>query len=133
MDNETKRWIDNASYYQLLSKNRFGKMDDPIFQGDLGEHFIHTLTKKRNELTSDEQVKISKWNPIETVPKDGREVILKVKIRAGIPGKCLIGHFMPGGHCIEDHPPIEAGWYFWNGYMFDKAAEPIEWMPLPNN
>lgn len=72
------------------------------------------------------------WQPMETVPKDGREVLLKVEIRAGIPGKCLVGHYMQGGHCIEDHPPpIDAGWYFWNGCNFDKAAKPMAWMPLP--
>lgn len=71
------------------------------------------------------------WQPIETAPKDGREVLLRVELRAGIPGKCLVGHYMGGGHCIEDHPPIDAGWYFWNGCMFDNRAKPIEWMPIP--
>lgn len=75
---------------------------------------------------------MSEWQPIETAPKDGRELILQVKLRAGIPGKCLVGHYMPGGHCISDHPPIDDGWYFWNGCYFDKAAEPILWMPLPD-
>lgn len=60
MNNKLKQWIDNASYYQLLRKNRFGKSEDPIFQGDLGKHFMDTLTKKRNNLTHNEQVKISK-------------------------------------------------------------------------
>lgn len=69
--------------------------------------------------------------PMETAPKDGREVVLKVKLRAGTPGKYLVGHYMGGGHCIEDHPPIDAGWYFWNGRMFDRAAEPVGWMPIP--
>jgi hypothetical protein len=69
--------------------------------------------------------------PMETAPKDGSEVVLQVKLRAGIPGKYLVGHYMPGGHCIEDHPPIESGWYFWNGHMFDRAAEPVGWMPIP--
>lgn len=71
------------------------------------------------------------WEPIETAPKDGREVLLAVKVRAGIPNRCLVGHHMAGGHCIDDHPPIGAGWYFWNGCMFDRAAEPTHWMPLP--
>lgn len=71
------------------------------------------------------------WQPIDTAPRDGRELLLRVKYRAGIPGKCLVGHYMQGGFCIEDHPPIDAGWYFWNGLMFDKAAEPIAWIPLP--
>lgn len=71
------------------------------------------------------------WQDISTAPKDGREVILQVQLRAGIRGKCLVGHYMPGGFCISDHPAIDAGWYFWNGCMFDKAAEPTKWMPLP--
>lgn len=70
-------------------------------------------------------------HPMESAPRDGREVILKVKSRAGISGKYLVGHYMPGGHCIEDHPPIAEGWYFWNGREFDHAAEPIGWMPIP--
>lgn len=69
--------------------------------------------------------------PMDTAPKDGREVVLQVKLRAGIRGKYLVGHYMPGGHCIADHPPIEGGWYFWNGCMFDRAAEPVGWMPIP--
>lgn len=75
----------------------------------------------------------SPWQPIETAPKDGREVVLAVKHRAGIKHGVLVGHYMPGGHCIEDHPPIAAGWYFWDGSMFDKAAEPTHWMPLPHH
>lgn len=69
--------------------------------------------------------------PMDTAPKDGSEVVLQVKLRAGISGKYLVGHYMPGGHCIEDHPAIEGGWYFWNGCMFDRAAEPVGWMPIP--
>jgi len=75
---------------------------------------------------------MGEWQPIETAPKKG-EVLLKVKLRAGVPGKCLVGHWMSGGHCIEDHPPIDAGWYFWNGGMFDRAAEPTHWAQLPND
>ena len=73
------------------------------------------------------------WQPIETAPKDGREVILAVEARAGITHGVLVGHYMPGGHCIEDHPPIASGWYFWNGCMFDKAARPTHWMQMPNH
>lgn len=71
-------------------------------------------------------------NPMDTAPKD-REVILLVESRAGTHGRYLIGHFMQGGHCIEDHPPIKSGWYFWNGYIFDLAAEPVGWMPIPGD
>ena len=68
---------------------------------------------------------------MDSVPKDGTEVLLEVARRAGVPGQCLVGHWMEGGHCIEDHPPIDQGWYFWNGCRFDKASEPLRWAPLP--
>lgn len=70
-------------------------------------------------------------NDMENVPKDGTEILLLVKRRAGETRRCVVGHWMIGGFCIEDHPAIEAGWYFWNGYMFDKASEPLYWISLP--
>ncbi len=73
-----------------------------------------------------------KWQPMETVPKDGTEVILLVERRAGIPFQMLVGHYMPGGHCIDDHPPIDEGWYTWNGCMFTTASRPLWWMELPD-
>lgn len=71
------------------------------------------------------------WQPMANAPRDGREVLLCVESRAGIPGKLLAGHYMPGGHCIEDHPAIDEGWYFWNGCMFDRASKPKCWMTIP--
>ena len=71
------------------------------------------------------------WRAMDTAPKDGSEVLLTVELRAGMRGRMLVGHFMPGGHCIEDHPPIDRGWYFWNGSRFDGPAKPIGWRPLP--
>lgn len=72
-----------------------------------------------------------RWQPMATAPKDGREVLLLAERRAGVPGKMLVGHYMPGGYCIEDHPAIDEGWYFWNGSRFDNASKPTHWMPLP--
>ena len=71
------------------------------------------------------------WRSMDTAPLDGREVLLQVELRAGMPGRCLVGHYMPGGHCIEDHPPIAQGWYFWDGREFDLASKPTGWLPLP--
>lgn len=71
------------------------------------------------------------WQTMDTAPRDGREVLLVVERRAGIEHGMLVGHYMPGGHCIEDHPAIDDGWYFWNGCMFDRASKPLLWMPLP--
>jgi hypothetical protein len=71
------------------------------------------------------------WRPMDTAPRNGTEILLRVKLRAGMSGCMLVGHFMQGGHCIEDHPPIPQGWYFWDGSMFDRAAEPEAWLPLP--
>lgn len=73
---------------------------------------------------------LTEWQPIESAPRDGREVILAVEMRAGIPHGILVGHYMEGG-CFDDHPPIAGGWYFWNGRMFDQAAKPTHWLPLP--
>lgn len=92
------------------------------------------LTSQRSRLEAVVQAltaELSQWRDISTAPKDGREVLLRVKYRAGIPNCQLVGHWMIGGHCIDDHPPIDAGWYFWSGLMFDKASEPTHWMPLP--
>lgn len=68
---------------------------------------------------------------MDTAPLDGREVLIKVERRAGVRDRWLVGHWMPGGHCIEDHPPIEAGWYGWTGGMFRPAEKPVGWLPLP--
>ena len=73
----------------------------------------------------------SEWQTMDTAPRNGTEVLLLVTMRAGIPGKMLVGHYMAGGHCMEDHPAIDEGWYFWNGCFFDKASKPTHWMALP--
>jgi hypothetical protein len=69
--------------------------------------------------------------PIDSAPKDGREVLLLVQEEGLRQPKYFVGHYMPGGHCIEDHPPIDKGWYWWNGRMFDMGYTPTHWAPLP--
>ena len=62
------------------------------------------------------------WQPIETAPKDGEQIILR-----NASWNRVLAHWMPGGHCIEDHPPIDAGWYFWTGKQYDVFKNPEVW------
>ena len=48
-DQERKDWIDAASYEDLLRKWRFGKVGDPFFKGDVGEHYKLVMNTKRGE------------------------------------------------------------------------------------
>ena len=90
-----------------------------------------TLSKAESDCTK--LLKENQWQPMDSVPKDGTEILLKVEFRANISGKCLVGHYMPEGSYCDEHPPIAEGWYFWNGYMFDKASKPTHWMKLPDD
>lgn len=49
MEEETKNWIDNASYEELLQKWRFAPVGDPIFQGETGEYYSKVMFAKRNK------------------------------------------------------------------------------------
>lgn len=60
MDNESKNWIDNASYAQLFSRWRFASSGDPIFQGEVGEYYSEVMKKKRIEVGDAEHTRISK-------------------------------------------------------------------------
>jgi len=61
MDNYHKNiyWIDNASYYDLLYRWRFSE-NDPIFHGETGKYYAKIMNEKKNQLTQDECVRISK-------------------------------------------------------------------------
>lgn len=67
----------------------------------------------------------AQWQPISTAPKDGGEVILR-----NANWNRVLAHWMPGGHCIEDHPPIDAGWYYWSGNSYNIFDKPLHWMPI---
>jgi hypothetical protein len=119
----------NAAYKGNLFRVTFGMVVviDPrneLVDPDADTLEVHPKVKAALEA--------GEWQPIDTAPKDGTEVLLMVERRAGMTGCSLVGHYMQGGHCIEDHPPISAGWYFWNGCMFDTAAKPTHWLPLPS-
>jgi len=70
------------------------------------------------------------WRSIETAPKDGTNVLICCT-KPHIGTRMVVAHYMPGGHCIEDHPPIDEGWYYNRGSMFDLFVYPTHWMPLP--
>jgi hypothetical protein len=53
-------WIDNASYYDLLSRWRFSAAGDPFFIEEVGNHFTKVMKEKRNELSQEECSRISK-------------------------------------------------------------------------
>lgn len=59
-EEEMKEWIDNASYEELLFKWRFAPVGHPLFRGATGDYFKSTLDKKKEELTHEERVGISK-------------------------------------------------------------------------
>lgn len=59
-DKEFKEWIDAANYEMVLRRNRFGRLDDKIFQGDIGTYFLMKMSEKRRALSPEEQTTISK-------------------------------------------------------------------------
>ena len=42
-----KRWIDDASYEELLRKWRFASVGDPYFQGETGTYYSNVMAQKR--------------------------------------------------------------------------------------
>lgn len=70
-----------------------------------------------------EQIKPVAWHDMSTAPKDGTEIILENANYCRV-----LAHWMPGGHCIDDHPPIDRGWYFFDGNQFAVFKEPKRWM-----
>lgn len=60
MNQEQRDWIDNASYKDLLRRNRFSSLDDSIFQGLSGTHFMETMRIKEGKLKPGEKTEISK-------------------------------------------------------------------------
>jgi len=55
-----KKEIDEMSYAEMLSRWRFSKVPEPIFQGEIGEYFSKIMFEKRQQLKPDEHAKISK-------------------------------------------------------------------------
>ena len=60
INEEMKNWIDNASYEELLRKWRFDPSGPGFFQGEIGLYFQQKMSEKKNKLSHEEQVRISK-------------------------------------------------------------------------
>lgn len=60
------------------------------------------------------------WQPIETAPKDGSDVLLFYAEVYGQTHQVIIGHWNPRGFWVWQHRAVR-------GYSY----EPTHWMPLP--
>ena len=60
MTDDEKKWIDNATYEQLLKRWRFASVADDIFQGDTGIYYAEVMAKRRAEVGVDEAAAVSK-------------------------------------------------------------------------
>ena len=68
----------------------------------------------------------SPWKSCDSPPKNPRDVRLVTHT-----GQYMEAHYLTGGHCIEDHPPVAAGWYHWTGTYYDRVPNPDKWMDIP--
>ena len=56
----TKMWIDGATYQELLDRWRFAPGGSPLFQGETGDYYKKVMLEKKAALSADEQVAASK-------------------------------------------------------------------------
>jgi hypothetical protein len=47
VDSGVKKWVDEASYYQLLERWRNAPVGDKMFQGDNGKYYSQVMKEKR--------------------------------------------------------------------------------------
>ena len=59
-EEEMKKWIDSASYEDLLRKWRFDPAGSPWFQGEVGDYYERVMLQKRKEVGEAAHVKTSK-------------------------------------------------------------------------
>jgi len=60
MTDEQKRWIDNASYEQLLAHWRNAPAGDPMFIGNTGKYYANVMKGRREAIGNEGHVKTSK-------------------------------------------------------------------------
>ena len=57
---DQKKWIDEASFYELLTLWRGAPVGEPKFQGEAGDYYARVMAKKKDALEPGEAVRISK-------------------------------------------------------------------------
>lgn len=62
MNAQQKKWIDNASYEQLLSHWRFAPIGDPMFQGDTGDYYKKVMGEKMQKCNPVQASKNVGWD-----------------------------------------------------------------------
>lgn len=55
-----KKWIDDASYEDLLRRWRNAPVGDPFLQGEVGNYYAQVMKRRREEVGNDECVRASK-------------------------------------------------------------------------
>lgn len=66
MTEAQRKWIDGASYEQLLRRWRFAPLGDPMFAGDTGDYYGEVMAAKHKNVGDGEHVATSKrigWEP----------------------------------------------------------------------
>jgi len=57
---QRKKWIDNATYEELLSRWRFSPAGSAWFQGEIGDYYQKVMKEKRKEVGDAGHVQASK-------------------------------------------------------------------------
>ena len=57
---ENKKYIEDLSYEQLLSRWRFAPLGDCWFQGETGDYWGSAMNRKKEEIGQNKAVSISK-------------------------------------------------------------------------
>lgn len=55
-----KKWIDEASYEELLRKWRFASHGESFFRGEMGDYYSKVLSRKMKEVGNSAAVAASK-------------------------------------------------------------------------
>ena len=60
MSESQRKWIDDASYEDMLARWRFAGIGDQMFQSETGDYYAKVMHQKRDALSHEDQVSASK-------------------------------------------------------------------------